>query len=139
MSACRLGSTKNRTQIMRILQLIAHNDEGRLPSLGGQSEQILHLGVLFTRRYGDDALMVLCHSIQLTAVHFLNRDIHLTALGDNRANAALTVAARHQYAVQRTTGLQRFGNRVSACDIVFITFLLLFHNANLLNGRCTHS
>ena len=58
MSACALGTSDQRTEIVRVLNSVGDDDKGLFASLLGDSENLLYRGVLLLRGEGHNSLMI---------------------------------------------------------------------------------
>ena len=125
--ACAFCRSEDRAEVMRVGDLVAHNDKRRLVSAFRQRKNILHLGERVHRRHGDDALVVFAaaHAVQLTGIHFLYRDARLLCHAENRRYRAVFLPAPHKDAVNGSARFKRLRNGIA--PRYDISFSFVFH------------
>ena len=128
-----LGSAQNRAEIVRIGDLVAHDDERILAPPGGTLQNILDGGVLAHRRLRDDALVRArgAERIELAPVALGDDNAVFPRLGKNARKGAVGVAAGNKNFINRPPGADRLGDGVAPLDqiLAILTDLLfmVFH------------
>ena len=113
--ACGLCRTDDGTQIMRVLDAVADNDERHLTALLGDAENIVERDVLLCRRLCDNALMVAgrAHAVQLAPVAGDDRN----AMPARFCRHITDVCAfGHKHLIHCTACAQRFEDGVASLD-----------------------
>ena len=101
-----------------VFQLVAHQQEGGLPSLFRQGEDVLHAGVLLHRRQGHHPLVVGAGAqvVQLSGVHLFDGDPLVFGLLQQGQQPAALLSPLDVQTVHRAAGFQGFVYRVAPCD-----------------------
>ena len=109
---------QNGAEIVRIGDLVAHDDERVLAPLGGAGKNVVNGRILPHCRLRDDALMRprRAERIELAAVALGNDDARLACLGENAPERAVGVAAGDENLVDRPSGADRLGDGVASLD-----------------------
>ena len=133
-----LSGAQNRAEIVRIGDLVTHDDERVLAPLGGTFQNILDRGVFAHCRLCNDALVRArgAERIELAPVAFGDDDAVFPRLGENTSKRPVGVAADNKNFIDRPSGADRLGDGVAPLDQIFpvlTDFLFtVFHIVNFL-------
>ena len=117
MSAGRVGRADDRPEIVRVLDAVRNDEEGRL--LPRTCEQFLHLAVGTGRGKGGDSLVVDSgtEGVELLAGGVLHRDSRLLGHCDDPAEAAAALLlSDNQNFIDRPPASEQFDDRVAPCN-----------------------
>ena len=106
---------------MRVLNLVAHDDERALAFFLRLFQHILNRAVFVNGGEGGNALMIRsrAHLVKLAGVNLLYGNARVAALPDNFTDAAASLALRDKEGVNLATAFERFRHRVSSDDKPF--------------------
>ena len=115
MRARGLRRTDDRTQIVGVLDAVAHHDQRRFAALPRHTEDVLQRNVFLRGSLRDHALMVArrAHVVELAPVAGDDRDAVLPRLGCDTPDAC---ALGHKDLIDRPARTQGLQDRVAALD-----------------------
>ena len=115
-----LGRADDRAEIVRIGDLVAHDEKRRFAAVGGELQQILHRAVFLHGAERHDALVRvgLAHCVELAAVGLHDDDALRARLRGNVAQRLVDLALGNVDLVDRASGAQRLDDGVAALDVL---------------------
>ena len=119
----------DRAEVVRILDLVEDDDKGLFTALFGESEDILHGGILLHRAECRDPLMrrAARHEVQLFALDLLYGDTGFFGFGGDLHRGAGWIALGDHHLDDRASRAERFGDRVASDQqLVVLIRLILF-------------
>ena len=111
-----LCGSDDGAQIMRVLDVVADDDKGRL--VAGLGKDVLHGGEVVAGGHGGHALMdyTAAQGVQLLRCGVFDGHAALLGQGDDLAHAAAVSALEDVDAVDGAAFFERLGDGVAACD-----------------------
>ena len=137
MRPCQIGSTDNSSQIVRILNSIQQEEEGRFSLFSGCLQHIFYLGILIGCRIGNHTLMLSCfrHLIQTFSRYKRNNSIVLSCLSDNALNRPVLASVLNKQLVNGFSGAECFHYCIAP---LYGQFFVSHENSPILsNPSCT--
>ena len=113
-----MGRSHNGAKVVRIFNTVEHDDQA------GSREDVIERNILMRRAESEDALVrdAFRCAIESVARFEANRDGLLAAEFNNFLDARACGAFRDHDLVERTTGAERFPNRMDAKRETHVTF-----------------
>ena len=113
-----LGGADDCPQVVGVGELVTDHDEGLLPLVPGDLEDVLHRDVLPDGGHGDDPLVGVgaAHLIQLVLVGVGHHDALLPGGGGDVAQGGIHLALHNKDLVDVGPGPEGFDDRVAALD-----------------------
>ena len=116
MRACALRGADNRTEVMRVRQLVADHNQGSFSRVRRFFQNIVDAGIVMRRNHGNHTLVCAgCrHEIELPPVGRHNHRARFLCHRADTRQRPVGVAVGNEELVDRSAGGKRLGNGVSA-------------------------